>query len=284
MSKKNYVILGYPLKHTISPIIHNTAFQYYNIDCEYGIFSIEPNEFSKIEIDFFRKSEFQGGNVTIPYKEKIINYLDKISDVAGKIGAVNTFYKKNELLLGDNTDYHGFFKSINKYNRFLENKTVVILGTGGSSKAVFHAILNFNPKKIIMVSRDKYNSENFVINKKQYVNLDISEILAFSYEDLEKFNLEEVDTLINTTPVGMYENILPVKNIVLSMMKKNAFVYDLIYNPEKTKLLEVAENYGMTTMNGKEMLIYQAEKAFEIWTGKLFPDELIKKFLDIKIN
>lgn len=276
---KEYIILGYPLNHTISPLIHNKAFNYYSIKAEYKVFPISPEEFSKLDTNFFRNSNFIGGNITVPYKEKIINFLDSISEKAGNLGAVNTFFKKDGALYGDNTDYYGFLKSLDGYQNYIKNKTVVILGTGGSSKAVFHALITLNPEKIIMVSRDKSSAEIFVLNKKNFLINSSTKLIPFSYDELEQFNLEEIDTIINTTPIGMYENKMAIKDFILSGMKKNSFVYDLIYNPEKTKLLKTAENYGMEILNGKKMLIYQAEKAFELWTGYLYPEELLKLFL-----
>lgn len=272
---KNYLILGYPLEHSISPEIHNSAFRDLGLEFEYIKYPIKPENFDTEIREILKNPNFIGGNITVPFKERIINYLDVISDTAANIGAVNTFYKKDGLIYGDNTDSYGFLKGLEGYEKYLIDKTIVILGTGGSAKTVFHSILKFEPQKIIMVSRESNSSQTFVLNKKSHINKAKTEFIGLSYAELEKINLEEIDCLINTTPIGMYEEKAPVKHIILSMMKKDTLVYDLIYNPPKTHLLKTCETYGMKILNGKKMLVFQAEKAFEIWTGKKFSDELL---------
>lgn len=279
MLVKNYLILGYPLEHSISPAIHNRAFEEFGLKFEYIKYPIKPENFDKEIKEILKNPNFIGGNITVPFKEKIINYIDVISEIASNIGAVNTFYKKDNLVYGDNTDSYGFLKGLEGYEKCLIGKIIVILGTGGSAKTVFHSVLKFEPKKIIMVSREKHTSQIFVSNKKAHLNSEKTEFIPLSYEELEKSNLDDIDCMINTTPIGMYEEKAPVKDIIISMMKKDTLVYDLIYNPPETHLLKTCKNYGMPILNGKKMLVFQAEKAFEIWTGKKFSEELIEQWV-----
>lgn len=272
---KLVVLLGHPLGHTFSPRIHNLAFKLLGLDYVYTVFPIEPDKFAHLDL---KNLPIVGGNVTIPYKEKVIAKLDFISESSGNIGAVNTFYKKNGILKGDNTDYYGFMKSLEGFENYFVNKEVLLLGTGGSSKAVLYALNKLKVKKVCVVSRELETANTFINSKiEQGLNL---EYQAFNFSTLTLYSqLKNISMVINTTPVGMKDSNSPLNESTLNGLKDDILVYDLIYNPLKTELLKRSENKGFKIKNGLEMLVYQAEKAFEHWTQEQFPTKDIFEYL-----
>lgn len=189
--------------------------------------------------------DFSGFNITIPYKEEIIPFLDEIEENAKNIGAVNIVLINNNKLIGYNTDYLGFSNSILPYLKS-HHKKALILGTGGASKAVAYALklLNIQYK---FVSR--YPEKGYL------------------YSDLNQTIIEQFQIIINTTPIGTYPDILDAPNIPYEFLNKDHLVYDLVYNPSLTQLLIKAKKQGATIINGEKMLEIQAEKAWEIWNS-----------------
>lgn len=272
---KLIVLLGHPLGHTFSPRIHNLAFKILGLDFVYTAFPIEPENFSKFDL---KNLPIIGGNVTIPYKEKIIPKLDYISNSAGNIGAVNTFYYENNILKGDNTDFYGFIKSLEGFEKYFQNKEVVLLGTGGSAKAVIYALNELKVKKVCIVSRDLETANTFINSK---IDQDFSlDLQAFNFQTFSLYsNLKNVSMIINSTPVGMKDSNSPLSDNILKSFDNDVLVYDLIYNPLKTELIKKSDALGFKTINGLDMLVYQAEKAFEYWTKEKFPTKDIFNYL-----
>ena len=234
-----YGLLGRKLSHSVSPTIHNYLFNKNNIDGSYELIEIEEDKLP-LYVEKVRNGLYSGLNVTIPYKEKIIPYLDELSPASIKIGAVNTVYLKDGKVVGDNTDYLGFIDELNSYNIHVSGKDVYVLGSGGASKAIIYALkmLKANP---IVVSRNRD--------------------LGITYDDLKQ--IDHYSLIVNTTPVGMFpkcdECILDLDTI-----KKAECVIDIICNPKVTKLLEASkEGY-----NGILMLIFQAIHAECFWQNK----------------
>ena len=245
-----YGLLGHKLSHSQSKIIHEYFFTNNGFDASYDLIEIEEDEI-KEKLDLIRSGYYQGFNVTIPYKEKVIKYLDKLSHAAKEIGAVNTIYMRDGLLIGDNTDYLGFIDELNHLKIEVENKKVYVLGSGGASKAICYALSEAHATPIV-VSRDT--------NK------------GISYSDIT--DIDYFDMIVNTTPVGMYPNVsgeILTKDIV----SKAHVCIDLICNPKKTKFLE----YAKKGYNGIYMLIFQALHAEELWGNdiKLDVEDLYKK-------
>ncbi|MFN8577903.1 MAG: shikimate dehydrogenase [Candidatus Sericytochromatia bacterium] len=276
---KSIVILGHPLEHTLSPLIHNYAFKYHNLDYVYSALSIKPEDISKLGKDFLKILSIYGGNITIPFKELMFNYLDKFSNEASEIGAINTFHNRDGTLYGYNTDLYGFTKSLENYENYINNKKTIILGTGGSSRAVSNGLFKLNSKEIIIISRDleraKVFSDNY--NQKYVTN-------KFKFDDYRYFNNQEnlsnIGAVINTTPLGMYDNNSALSYDLVAKMNSDTLFYDLIYNPEVTSFLRFAKETKKEILNGKSMLIYQASKSFNIWTGYEFP---ISDILNLKL-
>jgi shikimate dehydrogenase len=198
----------------------------------------EIEDFNNLEI-----LKINGLNVTIPYKEKIITYLDEVDKAARIIGAVNTIAKKDNKLIGYNTDYIGFIES---FKNNLNFKNALILGTGGASKAIQYA-LNIKNINFDIASRK---------NNKKYI----------SY-DLINEKIKDYDLIINTTPLGTFPDVSKKPKINYNLINENHFCYDLIYNPEKTSFLKECEKKGARIMNGLEMLKSQAEESWIIWNS-----------------
>lgn len=235
-----YGLLGGKLSHSQSKVIHEYFFKKNNIDAIYEMIEVKEDEL-KDKIDLVKRGYYHGLNVTIPYKEKVIKYLDLLSDAAMQIGAVNTIFCKDGKLIGDNTDYLGFIDQLAYLDIEVENKDVYVLGSGGASKGICYALktLKANP---VIVSRDKEKG------------LEYSKL-----NDIESFDL-----IVNTTPVGMYPNIngeILSRNIV----EKAQCSIDLICNPKITKFLEYSNN----GYNGIYMLIFQAIHAEYLWGNKI---------------
>ena len=232
-------LLGEKLAHSYSPIIHNYVFEKLNINATYELIET-PVEGLKHYINELRNGVYNGFNVTIPYKKTIMSLLDEIDEKALKIGSVNTVYVKDNKVIGTNTDYDGFLKTLEYYNVEVLNKSCYILGTGGASLAI-SAVLKDLGGNVTFVSRNP--KENII-----------------SYNELEN---KDIDILVNTTPVGMYPNIdqCPVS---LNVINNSKVVMDIIFNPKITKLLE----YAKSNINGLYMLVLQAIKAEEIWQNQ----------------
>lgn len=231
MINERYGLLGRHLAHSHSPILHKMIGGY-----DYGLFEIEPDYLA----EFMDKREFAGINVTIPYKEEVIQYLDGISDLATEIGAVNTVVNRNGKLYGYNTDYFGFDYMCRKENIEFFNKKVLVLGNGGASKMVQVYLEHHKAKEVIVVSRKTKNN----------------------YADLTQWL--DFDIIINTTPVGMYPNNYE-QIIDLGEFCNCEAVVDLIYNPLKTKLIVQAEGLGINSATGLAMLVGQAVKAINLF-------------------
>jgi len=267
INPKGVVIIGYPLVHTFSPKLHNKAFEELGLDYVYFSLPIKPDDFFEMDKNWLKKIPFAGGNVTVPFKEKIIDFLDVLSPEAKQIGAVNTFYQKDGLIYGENTDWLGFLDSVADLREFFKDRSIMILGSGGSARAIVTALANLGVKEITIASRNIEKSLNFVQEKQSF----FPEIKWNACELKKIENLAKYSVMINTTPVGMYEDLSPVSSNIINELNDNCLIYDLIYNPPETKLLKMGKERGLRTMNGKKMLIYQAARAFKLWTENDFP-------------
>ncbi len=245
---KKFGLIGEKLPHSFSKILHDTAFDVLNLNYEYELYEIDVNTAKNIK-DFILKNELDGINVTIPYKRTVMDALDFISEEAEKIGAVNTIKNVNGKLYGYNTDYYGFMYEIKANNVEINNSRVVILGSGGASKAVISCVKDMGANKVYLVSRNKLDKK-----ADNSVNL-------IDYEDLKEI---KGDVIINTTPVGMYPNVdaSPVGEDIIENFN---YVVDVVYNPLKTKFMQIGEGLNKKICGGIEMLIMQGLKSEEIW-------------------
>ena len=256
-------VIGHPIEHSMSPIMHNAALKDLSLDYVYVAFNIPPNDLKKAVLGF-KMFSIKGINVTIPYKEKIIPYLDEIDPLAEKIGAVNTIKNEGKYLIGKNTDASGAKKALLDAGCEITGKKALILGAGGAAKAVGFAIsedldavyiANRTEKRAIKLAKDLTNKTTIkAVGKNMSIN---------TLKNL----VNDVDILINTTPLGMYPDI-EESPISKEMLHNNLFVFDIVYNPLETRLLKEARKIGCKTLGGLDMFVNQGALAFEWWTGK----------------
>ena len=247
-----YGLIGFPLTHSFSPAYFKMKFAAQHIDAAYELFAIKAiREFPEL---LKNNPKLAGLNVTTPYKETVMRYLDSIDKVAEEIGAVNCIAFRNSKLTGYNTDAMGFEKSLNPLLKS-QHTHALILGTGGSSKAVAYTLsqLGIRYQK---VSRDKTDD-------------------VLTYKELSNEVIAHYKLIINTTPVGMYPNVDEAPPIPFASIGEHHLLYDLVYNPEETKFLSLGKARGAVVKNGFEMLQLQAEASWEIWakgTETINPD------------
>ena len=234
-----YGLLGRTLRHSYSPQIHALLGDY-----EYRLFEVEPQDLEA----FLKKREFGGINVTIPYKKDVLPYLSGISDNAKRIGAVNTIIVKEDGgLYGDNTDYDGFLCLVQKSGFQVKGKKALVLGTGGASLPISAVLSDLGAREVVFISRSGENN----------------------YQNLSHH--ADADLIVNTTPVGMYPNNLKAP-LSLSEFPNLSGVLDIVYNPQKTKLILDAERLGIPAYSGLLMLVAQGKRAAELFLGHDIPD------------
>lgn len=264
-------LIGYHLSHSISAVIHKAGLKSLGIDGTYEVLETAPEDlFSRIK--FLKGNEYNGFNVTIPLKVPMALFLDHIDKSADVSGAVNTIkIRPDRTFHGFNTDIYGFQMAIpEEIRQTLKGANVSILGTGGASRAVAVGLVELGVKQINFYSRNIINSSNMV----NYLRETFPDTVFKLYQNSSTGELFKSAMIVNTTPVGMKGNSadqMPLSLSVLSELPKETVIFDIIYNPPKTYLLKKAEENGLRTLNGLDMLIHQAAKAQEIWMGKL-PD------------
>jgi len=273
-SPRIYGVLGYPVKHSLSPLMHNAAFQALKINAEYKLFEVKPEELNYF-LDSIDKNNILGLNITVPYKERILDFVSKDTEsfYLRQIKAVNTIVKKDGIWKGFNTDIPGFLKHL-KENFDPRNKRVAVLGAGGVARAVTYVLADSGAKEICIFDIDQAKSENVThMIKVLFPNFQI-----LAVKDIEQLEIKNKDLLVNATPVGLEEtDPCLVKE---EMLHKNLFVYDLIYNPLETKLLAQAKKAGAKVSNGLGMLLYQGMLSFKLWTGKDAPLKIMQPALE----
>ncbi|MEE9175485.1 MAG: shikimate dehydrogenase [Thermodesulfobacteriota bacterium] len=272
-----YGIFGHPVKHSLSPDMHNSAFNTLGLNSVYVAFDIDPESIEEAA-RAIRVMGIRGINITIPHKQTIIPYLDEVSPDAKLTGAVNTVKNENGKLLGYNTDVGGFLRAIREDLDFSpEGNTLFLIGAGGAARAVLSAFcMNggavvyitdiIKDKALELANQFKANFQNITI---ETVELDNQNLIE------QKFN--EADILVNASPAGM--DGVGSLDIPLTSLNKNAVVYDLVYKPPDTNLLKEAKQLGHKASGGLSMLLYQGAESFEIWTGENAPVEIMKKAL-----
>lgn len=254
-----YGVIGYPVGHSLSPLMHNLAFRELTLKAVYGTFEVKPEDL-EVAIKGVKALNIKGLSVTVPHKEEVIKFLDEVEDKALEIGAVNTILNEKGKLKGFNTDWIGFLKALEEEGIEVKNKKVVILGAGGASKAVVYAVKMAQAREIEIFNRTYEKA------------LELAQkfgIKAKPWEDLkEAFG----DLIIQTTSVGLNSWESPVEKEVLTRFK---VAFDLVYTPLKTKFLSLAEKVGCVAIDGLRMLLYQGIEQFKIWTKKELPLNLI---------
>ena len=264
-------IIGYPVKHTLSPLMHNSAFRHAGLDYVYIPMEVQPADLKRA-VQSMKWLNITGINVTVPYKEEVLSYLDEILTDAGTIGAVNTIHNSNGRLLGYNTDGEGFIASLKNEGKVkTEGKRVVLFGAGGAGRAIGIKLAGAGISAIHIYDIDLIKLEALTKHiKKTYPKSNVCAIQARELKEV----VRNADVLINATPIGMRRGDPCV--VEPELLHKKLFVFDVVYNNE-TKLLKEARKRGIKAINGLGMLVHQGALSFKIWTGREAPFEIMKK-------
>jgi shikimate dehydrogenase len=263
-------IFGYPIEHTLSPLMHNSAFKTLGLDNCYVAFRVLPEELPNA-VKAIRSLNLLGVNITVPHKEKVIPLLDEVNEEASFIGAVNTVVNKDGRLIGYNTDGRGFMSSLAEAGISVDRKDIVILGAGGASRAISY-YLSEKASKLSLFDIDKQKAKKLV-NDLQKIRNNV-----FFLDNLD--NIDTPEIIINATPLGLKpDDPLPLNPDFIS---PEMIVCDLVY--KKTKLLQEGEKKGVKTLDGSGMLLWQGVLAFELWTGIKPPVEVMREVLLSRIK
>lgn len=271
-------VVANPIKHSISPFIHNSAFEATNTNGVYLAWEVDATELAETVANIRRYQMF-GINLSMPYKEQVIPYLDQLSEEACLIGAVNTVVNREGTLIGYNTDGKGFFKSLPSFK--ISRKRVVLLGAGGAAKAILaQAILDGVSQISVFVRSSSMEKTRPYLEKIQ--NATGFRVDLFALEDIQELqdSITQADLLVNATSVGMDGSSQPIPTSIV--LPEKLMVADVIYQPFETPFLKWAKEQGNQSINGLGMLLYQAAEAFELWTGKEMPTNQIWELLKQK--
>ena len=271
-------VVANPIKHSISPFIHNSAFEATNTNGVYLAWEVDAAELAETVANI-RRYQMYGINLSMPYKEQVIPYLDQLSEEACLIGAVNTVVNREGTLIGYNTDGKGFFKSLPSFK--ISRKRLVLLGAGGAAKAILaQAILDGVSQISVFVRSSSMEKTRPYLGKIQNATGFRVDLLAL--EDVQNLqdSIIQADLLVNATSVGMDGSSQPIPTSIV--LPEKLLVADVIYQPFETPFLKWARNQGNQSINGLGMLLYQAAEAFELWTGKEMPTDQIWELLKQK--
>jgi len=277
-------LIGYPLKHSISPFFQQAALDHYQFDIRYESWETSPEELELI-VAKLREPQNLGANVTTPYKETVLPLLDEVDDLVSSIGAVNTIVKRDNKLLGFNTDAYGFIQALDKEGNFdPRDKQVVILGAGGVSREVSFSFVQNKASSLFIANRTLERAETLADNLKRYIR-DSSrrsgglktEIAALPWQSLaSRGTFDHCHLIVNCTTMGMKHSSQEGQSpLSIEVIPRGILVYDLLYNPSPTPLLQVAQRAGANILGGLAMLIYQGAVSFELWTERKAPLDIM---------
>ena len=282
---KQVGLVGYPVSHSLSPLMQQAAFDELNIDANYVLWETPQDQLAE-KIASLRSSSILGANVTIPYKEKVVQLVDECDPYAARIGAINTIVNRDGRLYGYNTDAHGFITALTEFDTYpfdCSGKQVVILGTGGAARAAAVGLLEKGVGEMMLLGRTEAHLQN-ILRHLSIVTVKIPKTThikgaLFGYPEVRDF-LSDADLVVNTTPVGLKkdESTLPID---VNALQITTLVMDMIYNPPLTPLQRIARAHGCKVLNGLSMLLYQGALAFELWTGRPAPIQVMQKALGL---
>jgi shikimate dehydrogenase len=272
-------IIGDPVEHSLSPAMHNAAFQELNLDFVYVAFRVRKDELKQAIVGA-KSLDIRGLNVTMPHKSAVMKYLDEIDPTARLIGAVNTILNKKGRLTGYDTDGIGALKALKENGISLNGKKLLLLGAGGAGKAIaFHAAQEVEELKILNRTAQKAKDLAEVLRKKFGKKIDGNSLSAKTVRK----ELEDADIMVNATSVGMHPND-GQSLIDPSWLRSSICVMDIVYNPIETKLAKDAKSVGAKVVSGVEMLVYQGATSFEIWTDRPAPVKVMKQAVLNKLS
>lgn len=267
-----FAVIGDPISHSLSPLMHNKNFESLDLKHTYEAVNVPIENFKYIK-EIIEEKNLNGFNITIPHKERIIPYLDEIDAQSSSVGAVNTVLIRDGQWIGYNTDGIGYVTGLRQVYNDLENAYILILGAGGASKGIANELIKFVNTKLTVANRTMKRFETW--------DLEVNQITLAQAES----HLDEFDIIINTTPAGMDDNQdIPID---LKNLNPETLVSDIVYIPYKTPILIAAENKGNPIYNGLDMFVYQGAESFKIWTGlqadiKTMKNSVLNKLKGVK--
>ena len=265
---KTFAVIGDPIDHSLSPTIHNAAYRELEMECTYIAYRVVQGELAT-GIESLKKIKISGFNVTIPHKVEMMKYLDNLDDNCKKIGAVNTVLNDDGILRGFNTDMDGFLEPLKRKNIEIKNSKILMLGAGGAARAIIAGFQKENAKEITIVNRTKSKGDELAGFSSE---LGLSSV-SKSIENMNNFD-SEFDIVVNASSLGLRneKNIIPSK-----LLDEQTIVYDIVYKPIKTDLINIAKEKKSRIIFGYEMLLGQAIRSFEIWLDRQAPYEAMKR-------
>ncbi len=272
-------VIGHPIKHSFSPLMHNIAFEISGLNFIYLPFDIPSNSL-KDAMKGMVALGIKGFNVTIPLKEKILPLLKDVSEEANIIGAVNTVVNDDGILRGYNTDVAGVVESLNPFKDEIAGAKISVIGTGGGARSVIYALIRtFKVGQVNIINRTEQTAESL----KEYFSVkmihnDFKAHALVPPDLVETFRNSKL--IINTTPMGMFPEIDDSATTIKDSFMKGQIVFDVVYNPVKTKLLRLAESQGATIITGLKMFVEQGAKAYELWTGEQMEKEKVYRAIE----
>jgi shikimate dehydrogenase len=270
-------VIGYPIAHSLSPVMHNAAIADLKANYVYLPFPVRPENL-KQAIAGFAAVGLQGFNVTIPHKQAVMPFLSEISEIAQAIGAVNTVYRTEQGWGGTNTDVTGFLAPLWARQQQWNQTTAVVLGNGGAARAVVAGCAQLGCAQVQVVGRDRQKLEAF---HHSWAGSPFSPPSVYLWEDLPHL-LPQANLLVNTTPIGMHphSDASPLTPDEFKRLPGGAIAYDLVYTPRPTKFLQLAEKQGAIALDGLEMLIQQGASALQLWLGQPVPVEVMRRSVE----
>ncbi len=276
-------IIGHPIRHSYSPFVHNITIEILGLDYIYLPFDI-PASNLRNALKGMVALNIKGCNITIPHKESCLQFLHNVSEEAGIVGAVNTIVNDSGKLTGYNTDVHGVMEALFPYKDEIVGQTISVFGAGGAARSVLYTLIrHFKPKRINIINRTDQRGDTlktFFQSKMRFDSIKSYELIPPDIVSI----LADSKLLINATSIGMFPEVDDSVTILQDSFQKNQLVFDLVYNPTETKLLKLAKESGAKTIDGLQMLVHQAAKSFEIWTGEKMPVSKILKALRLYIT
>ncbi|GAW99880.1 shikimate dehydrogenase [Secundilactobacillus mixtipabuli] len=271
-----YGFIAKPARHSLSPLIHNTSFQALGINSVYLAFDVEQSQFENA-VQSMRALPIRGINVSMPYKQQIIKYLDELTPVAKQLRAVNTVINRSGRLIGDSTDGEGFINALADEQVSVKGKRVAVLGAGGAGRAIILATANEGAEVVV------FKRQNGTFNElKQRLASWSDHIRVLPYEDEDQMaaELQQADVIVNTTNLGMADDTRsPVSPQVMAVLHTGQIIADAIYAPLETPFLAQAKQQGCHTMNGLGILVQQAAGSFNRWMGQKMPIDKVKNVI-----
>lgn len=262
--EKLFGIIGHPLGHTMSPLLHNWGFSEHKIPAVYMAWPTEPGKVESF-MQTFRNLPISGASVTIPHKLSVMDYIDQLTERAKSVGAVNTLYWKGDKIMGDNTDAAGVSEPLRPYCDHV--KKALLIGAGGAARAAITGLQTLGIEEIYITNRTASKAE------------DLAEEFKISALDWEDRGDQHFDLIVNSTSLGMSGKFQEINPMIMDNQDTNTIVYDLVYNPMETIFIKEAKTKGCTVIHGIEMFIHQGMEQFKLWTGKRLDENKVRELL-----